>query len=212
MPGGVLQTDGLPTNNNTSATGGFLIPLSTLPAPIEGQELNRFLQPAIVALTGLAPSLVIPGNQAEPPNVPTAGDAWCTFYYEKIDADMFPYIGHKLDPSGNGYDQLQRHELWAIKCNFFDLGTNGLASYYATLLRDNFAIPQNREFLLPQNFNFRSSGGIEILPVIFKQRWQYRERFTFYLKRNSVRNYATLNINSGQFSFYVGKIKITETV
>jgi hypothetical protein len=195
-----------------SSTGGFLTPLSTLPTPIEGQALNRFLQPAIVALTGLASNYVVPGNQSEPPNIPTAGDAWCTFFYEKIDADVFPFIGHATDSNGNGYDQLQRHELWAIKCDFFDLGTNGLASYYATLLRDNLAIPQNREFLLPQSFNLRGVGSIDIIPVIFKQRWQYRERFTFYLKRNSVRNYATLNLASGQFTFYVGNLSITETV
>lgn len=195
-----------------SSTGGFLTPLATLPNPIEGQALNRFLQPAIVALTGLDQTLVVPGNQSEPPNVPTAGDAWCSFYYEKIDGDLFPYIGHKSDNAGNGYDQLQRHETWAVKCDFFDLGTNGLASYYATLLRDNFTIPQNTEFLLPQNFNFKGVGGIEIIPVVFKQRWQYRERFTFYLKRNSVRNYAVLDVKSGSFTFHVGTVQITETV
>jgi hypothetical protein len=197
---------------NTSATGGFLNPLSTLPTPIEGQELNRFLQPALVALTGLAETLVIPGNQSEPPNAPAAGDAWCCFFYEKVDADLFPFIQHLLDSGGNGYDQLQRHELIAVKCDFFDLGTNGLAHYYATLLRDNLAIPQNRDFLLPQNFNLRGVGGIEIIPVVFKQRWQYRERFTFYLKRNIVRNYAVENTASAQFSVWVDKIEIPVTV
>jgi len=195
-----------------SSTGGFLTPLSTLPAPIEGQALNRFLQPAIVALTGLGATFVIPGNQPEPPNIPTAGEAWGTFFYEKIDADVFPFIKHATDTTGNGYDQLQRHELWAVKCDFFDLGTNGLASYYATLLRDNLAIPQNREFLLPQGFNLRGVGAIEVVPVVFKQRWQYRERFTFYIKRNTVRNYAVLNLASGQFTFYAGGLWITQTV
>jgi len=195
-----------------SSTGGFLTPLATLAAPIEGQALNQFLQPAIVALTGLVPNFVIPGNQPEPPNIPTAGEAWCEFNYEKIDSDIFPFIGHKTDANGNGFDQLQRHELWAIKCDFFDLGTNGLASYYATLLRDNLAIPQNREFLIPENFNLRGIGSIEVIPVVFKQRWQYRERFTFYLKRNSVRNYAVLDIETVQFTVYAGDLSITETV
>ena len=197
---------------NTSATGGFLNPLDTLPVPIEGQELNRFLQPAIVALTGLAAQLVIPGNQAEPPNIPTAGDAWCTFFYERVEADALPFIGHATGADGVGYDQLQRHEMLAVKCDFYDLGTNGLAARYAALFRDNLAIPQNREFLLPKSFNLKGVGAIEIIPVVFKQRWQYRERFTFYIKRNSVRDYATLNVASGQFTFYVDNVKVTETV
>lgn len=197
---------------NTSATGGFLSPLSTLPPLIEGQALNRFLQPALVALTGLPATLVIPGNQAEPPNPPTAGNAWCCFFYERLDSDIFPYIGHEIDSFGNGYDQLQRHEQWSVKCDFYDLGTNGLASFYTALLRDNLAIPQNREFLFPQNFNLKSVGNIEIIPVVFKQRWQYRERLTWFLKRNMVRNYPVLNINSGQFSFYENGLTINGTV
>lgn len=197
---------------NTSATGGFLTPLSTLAPPIEGQDLNRFLQPAIVALTGLPATLVVPGNQLEPPNVPAAGEAWCMFFYARIDADHLPFIGRGLDDTGAGYAQLQRHELLAVKCDFFDLGTNGLAAKYAALLRDNLAIPQNKEFLLKENFNLKGVGSIEVLPVIFKQRWQYRERFTFYLKRNATRDYAVLNVASGQFTFYVGDLKVTETV
>ena len=195
-----------------SSTGGFLLPLNTLPSPIEGQELNRFIQPAIGALTGLANTFVIPGNQSEPPNVPDAGDAWCTFYYERITADKFPYIAHLLDKNKLGYDQLQRHEMFAVNCDFFDLGTNGLAAYYAALLRDNLAIPQNKEFLLPQNFNLMGVGEIRVIPIIFKTRWQYRERFVFYIKRNVVRNYAIQNIESVQFTFNVGDLTFIENV
>jgi len=195
-----------------SSIGGFLLPLNTIPAPLEGQELNRFIQPALVSLTGLTNNFVIPGNQSEPPNVPDAGDAWMTFYYERITADKFPYIVHLLDSNDNGYDQLQRHEMFAVNCDFFDSGTNGLAAYYATLLRDNLAIPQNKEFLLPQNFNLMGVGGISVIPIIFKTRWQYRERFVFYIKRNVVRNYAIQNIESAQFTFKVGNLTFTEVV
>ena len=102
--------------------------------------------------------------------------------------------------------------MFAVNCDFFDLGTNGLAAYYAALLRDNLAIPQNKEFLLPQNFNLMGVGEIRVIPLIFKTRWQYRERFVFYIKRNVVRNYAIQNIESVQFTFNVGDLTFIENV
>ena len=61
---------------NTSATGGFLSPLST-PAPLEDQALADFFQQYVAGITGIAGNLVRPRWQAEPPNIPqVASDAF----------------------------------------------------------------------------------------------------------------------------------------
>ncbi len=66
-------------------------------------------------------------------------------------ADTFPFIGHSGE--GNGYDQLIRNEELDLVASFYDLGTNGLADYYAELMRDGAIIAQNRAYLQAQNFD-----------------------------------------------------------
>jgi hypothetical protein len=80
----------------------------------------------LVALTGLDPTLVRPAFQPEPPDVPDAGNAWMAFRYSARPADDFPAIVHH-----DGYDEMQRHEVIHTLCSFYDLGTTGLADYYA---------------------------------------------------------------------------------
>ena len=192
---------------NDSSTGGIIQPTSSSSSPLEGQDLNRFLQPGIVALTTLPQDKVIQSYQGEVPNIPQAGDAWCAFWYQHLNHDNSPYIGQEPD-----INELQRHELLQVIIDFFDLGTNGLASKYATLLRDNLAIPQNKEWLVALNFNLVHVSAPLVIPVLFKQRWQYRERTNIYLKRNVVRQYPVLDLLKGQVTMKVGSVTITRVI
>ncbi len=179
---------------NDSSTGGFLAPSAAEPAPLTGQGLNRFLQQWLVGITGLEGSLVRPQYQKEPTNIPDAGEAWCSFRVLARRGDTFPFIGHSGE--GDGYDQLIRNEELDLIASFYDLGTNGLADYYAELMRDGAIIAQNRAYLQAQNFDVGSVGDLISVPVLLKSRWQYRVDLSVQVRRQVSRQYPVLNIES----------------
>lgn len=185
---------------NDSSTGGPLSP-AVAPAPLEGQGLNRFIQQWIVGITGLAGNMVRPRWQPEPPDVPDAGDAWAAIGITARAADTFPAILH--DPTGDGADDLQRHETLAVLASFYDLGTNGLADLYASLLRDGLAIPQNSEPLASAGFGLVDVGDLTTVPSLLKSRWLYRVDLPFHLRRAIVRSYPVLNVESADISVVV---------
>jgi hypothetical protein len=176
-----------------SSTGGYLSPAAS-PAPLEGGALNIVIQQAIVGVTGLAGNYVRPSFQAEPPDSPDAGQAWCAFRYRTRPSDVFPAIVHQS--AGNGQDQLQRHEAIDVLATFYDQGTTGQADANAALLRDGLAIAQNREALLSNGLVLVSVGELIAVPVLLKQRWMYRVDLPFVLRRVIARDYAVLNVES----------------
>jgi hypothetical protein len=159
--------------------------------PLEGQSLNRFFQNWFVGLTNLPINLVLAEYQSEPPNIPSAGTAWCSFKYERIDSNQFPFIKHEPE-----VDILQNHEMFKLHVTFYDLGTSGQASALAALVRDNLKIPYNVYYLQNNGFNLRGSEGPIIIPVIFKQRWMYKELLYVYIMRNCARQYGTYDTES----------------
>jgi hypothetical protein len=173
-----------------SATGGFLSPQAS-PAPLDGLDLNNFLQVMMAALTGLDGTLVRPAFQPEPGNVPDAGTAWMAFRYTSKPVDVFPAIIHH--PDGQGYDEFQRHEELHVLCSFYDLGTNGLADYYCSLLRDNIMVPQNMEYLTSVGMGLTVVGDKQVVPVLLASRWQYRVDLPIIIRRAVQRIYPVLN-------------------
>lgn len=181
---------------NTSASGGFLLPSAT-PAPLEGQDLNRFIQQWVVGITGLDGDMVRPRFQSEPPNIPDEGQVWAAIGIMDQPSDTYPaVIHHGGDDLDGGYDELQRHEDLHLLCSFYDLGTNGQAQTYAKLLRDGIAIPQNREVLTRNDFGYVSVGQVLPVPSLLKVRWLYRVDLGVVLRREVKRVYAVENIAS----------------
>lgn len=180
---------------NTSATGGPLTP-AAVPAPLEGEALNDFLQEWIVGIVGLAGAMVRPRYQAEPPNIPAAGAAWMAFGTTTRPNDTFPAVWH--DSEGDGADTLQRHETINILCSFYDLGTNGLADKYAALLRDGLAIAQNLAPLAAAGMGLVECGETVAVPSLLKIRWLYRVDLPVVLTRQIDRIYPVENIESFQ--------------
>jgi hypothetical protein len=185
---------------NDSSTGGPLLPYSVAAGgtqPLEGQALNRFIQGWVVGLTGLPGTMVRPRWQAEPADIPDAGNAWAAIGINSRAADTFPYIGHDpVGPTGQGADDLQRNETLRILISFYDLGTNGLADYYAELFREGTAIAQNRELLTLAQFNFIDCDEPVAVPALLKERWLYRVDVPFRLRRMISLVYPVLNIES----------------
>jgi hypothetical protein len=169
-------------------------PDTTTYSPYVGQDFNRFFQNWFVGLTNLSTNLVLAEYQPEPPTIPNAGTAWCSFRYERIDSNQFPFISHTSE-----LDTIQNHEMFKLHVTFYDLGTNGQAAYLAALVRDNIKIPWNVYYLQNNGFNLRGSEGPIIIPVIFKQRWMYKELLYIYVMRNCTRQYGIYNTESASF-------------
>jgi hypothetical protein len=183
--------------SNDSKTGGPIAPVPGSPAPLEGQALNNFLQELFAGVTGLDGTMVRPSFQTIPPNAPTDGNAWMSFYVGRRPADTFPYVGHDPDgDGGEGVDRLQRHETLHVQCSFFDLGTNGLAAFYAATLRDGLAIAQNREPLTIAGMGLVAISEALDVPVIVKQRWMYRIDMEVVIRRQIDRTYPVRNLLS----------------
>ena len=176
---------------SSSASGGPLQPNPTSP-PLEGRDLQKFVQNWIAPLTSLDPTLVRPRWQPEPSNIPAAGDAWCAIGPLDRISDTYPWASQKPD----GSYSLQRQEQMTILCSFYDLGSTGRADYYASLTRDNLAIPQNWEPLYAQKFQLAYVEAMRVAPTLKATRWLYRVDLPVVIRRQIDRNYNVLTVES----------------
>jgi hypothetical protein len=167
------------------------------PAPLEGQALLVFLQGWVVGVTGMDGTLVRPRWQAEPANIPDAGNAWAAIGVGIRPADTYPFVGNVAgaDPVNPNY-KLVRHEELELLCSFYDTGSTGLADQYAALLRDGSAIPNNRIPLRAAGFAFVSADPIGPVPTLLKERWLYRVDFKITLRRQIDRVYPVPTVQT----------------
>jgi len=180
-----------------STQGGAIRPLPLGPAPFEGQSLNQFLQAWLVGITGIDPTLIRPRWQPEPANIPDAGQYWAAFGITARKNDAYVQIIH--DPAaddGQGADIMIRHETLETLTSFYDLGVNGQADYYASLLKDGLQIRQNQELLDLNGFALIEAGELIVAPVLFKERWQYRVDLAIKLRREIRRLYPIRSVAS----------------
>jgi hypothetical protein len=173
----------------------YLQPLPA-PAPLQGQDLNRFIQQWFAGVIGagsLDPTLIRPYDQGEPPVIPPDGTAWMAFSQRTEDSDTYPSVVINQDGSGA---TLQRHEQIAVLCSFYDLGTNGQAANLASLLRDGLSIPDNLETLTLADFAIVGCEPEVVVPSLLKERWLYRVDLPLKLRRQVTRVYAVQDIAS----------------
>lgn len=175
-----------------SATGGIIQPSGT--PPLEGAALEDFFNGYFKDLTGLDENLIRPRWQPEPPNLPPKGTVWMAFGFSDVESDTFPYLKHI--PTGDGSDQLQRHEEFDVLCSIYGNGAGSDARATAKLLRDNLAIPQNLERLRGEQMAMVSCGAPLPVPALVKQTWLYRLDMTIRFRRAITRTYAVLNIET----------------
>jgi hypothetical protein len=172
---------------NTSASGGYLVPATT-PAPLEGNALVDFLQAWVVGVTGLSGANVRPLWQPEPPNIPSETTDWLAFGIVRRTPD--DYVAEIHHATGNGYDELRRHEILHLRASFY--GPN--ADNYASILRDGMQVSQNHEVLSANSMGFVESGEPVTVPELLKEKWLYRVDLPFSIKRQIVRQYGVENI------------------
>jgi len=174
---------------NTSATGGYLSPAVVSP-PLEDEEIDKLLQGMVKGITGLAGDLVRPRWQPNPPKQPEPSVNWCAIGVTVTEPDAGPSIEH--DGTGDGQDNLQRHEDIELACTFY----GPLGKSYAALLRDGLSIPQNTAVLRAQGMGLIECGAARSVPELVNQQWIKRYDMPVKLRRQVKRSYPVLNLLS----------------
>jgi hypothetical protein len=181
----------MPTND--SSTGGYLQPSpAPAPQPLQGQSFQDWLQQIIVGITGLPGPSVVPRWQLEPPDLPDVGTDWAAFGIIETIPDTFAAIIH--NPTGQGDDTFQRHELVKLLVSFY--GPD--ADSYCALLRDGLQVAQNREVMFLASVGHVETGNPQAVPSLVQNQWLYRVDIPWTVKRRVLRNYPILNLLIGQ--------------
>jgi hypothetical protein len=131
---------------NTSATGGYLSPVSN-GGDLNDKALAQFLQQIVVNITGLPGPMVRPRWQPEAPNIPDFGTNWAAIGPGVRRRDPYPYL--RQDPAGDGSTVVIKNRTMEILCSFYGPAAEQNAEYLAMGLD----VPQNREFMTLQGFN-----------------------------------------------------------
>ena len=175
--------------SNTSATGGYLSPVSAA-TPEDDKALELILQGAIAGITGLPGDMVRRRWQENSPKQPEPLTDWCAFCVTDITPDAGPAITH--NSSGDGSDSYVRHESIAVLAIFY--GPNGMAN--AARLRDGLAMPQNMEALQARGMALVETSPSLSIPELVNQQWIRRYDLHMGLRRKVERTYPVLNIVS----------------
>lgn len=173
---------------NDSSTGGFLTPSSALPA--EDEALDNLLQEVVAGVTGVAPTLVRPRYQPDPPPVPELDVNWIAVGV--VGSTPYNFAGLRHVNDGTGSSILFQHEKLEVLLSFYGPGGKGLAS----LFRDGIQVGQNRDTLRAANIALVEPGPIRTFPEQVNLGWRRRWDMTVWFNREARRTYRILHLNS----------------
>lgn len=189
-----------------SSTGGYLSPSST-GGDLNDAALMQLLQQVVVGIVGLPGNMVRPRWQAEPPNIPDFGTNWAAIGPGTRRRDSFSHV----KPNGTDTTVI-RNRVMDILCSFY----GPLAEANSEILAMGLEVAQNREAMQLAGFNIiGGAGDSTIVPVLIKQRWQYRVDVPFTIRQQQQYTYSVLDLLSMQGTAYLqppGDTVITETI
>ena len=171
-----------------STTSGFIAP-NTSPAPIEDQDLDRFLQQYVSAITGVSGDLVRPRWQPDPPNQPGIDVTWIALGVSGRNPETFAAELHADDEQSSVTYRLEDLD---VLVSFFG---PGMGAAYARF-RDGLSLAQNREALTLSGFGLIELTPPITAPALLNERWQKRIDTTLRLRRGVAHRYAVLSIGS----------------
>ena len=180
------------TSLNTSATGGFLAPLT--PAPDDDLVLDQFLQRLVVGCTGLRPESVRAryvtlddGEKATSRN-PNQRENWASVGVMSMEAEGQPALVH--DGAGEGTSTQIQHMRLDVLASFYGPRSSALAE----LLRAALYVPQNRDTLFREGMGLIDVGDGRRIPEITNTSPRRRTDIGFRLRRRVERTYAIRNV------------------
>lgn len=174
---------------NDSASGGYLSPSST-GGDLNDAALKQFLQQVVVGITGLPGNMVRPRWQPEPPNIPDFGTNWAAIGPGNRKRDHFSYV---KTTNGGLTTNVVRNRVMDILCSFYGPQAETNSELFAMGLE----VPQNREVMQLAGFNIIGGAGDSTpVPVLIKQRWQYRMDIPFTIRQQQNYTYSVLSLLS----------------
>lgn len=181
----------MPATSNTSATGGFLAPLTA--APDDDLDLDLFMQALIVGLTGLKgenvrPRYVTLDDERTTPRNPNQRDNWAAVGVMSVEADGQPATVH--DGAGEGISIQIQHMTLDVLASFYGPRSSALAE----LVRSGLYVAQNRETLFRANMGLIDVGTGRRVPEIVNTNPRRRVDLGFRLRRRVERTYAVRNL------------------
>jgi len=183
-------------STNTSATGGFLVPTERNGA-LSDQQLEDLIQAWIVGLTQLAPDLVRPAWQPDPPPIPEfTVPCWVAFSIMRTVSDWDPVVQHYTGAGQPRGDTVFRNQQIEMTATFYgrEAGDRALD------LRMGAGIRQNSEWLDPVKL-VSVDDQITVSEVI-KGRWQRRVDVNVVLRRPVQFTYAVLDVGGVYGTIY----------
>lgn len=175
----------------SSAQAGYLTPSSS---PAQDLALEDVLQPVLVGLTGLAPDLVRPRWQPNPPPTPAFNVNWCSFGITELQADTFAHLQHVPQASsGQGESVLSKDELITVLHSFY----GPAAQRNCERLRDGVQIEQNRAQLLAAGLAVVEVQASRLAPALIEQSWVRKVDVAVVYRRRANTSYPIRTILSG---------------
>lgn len=176
-------------SGNTSATGGYLTPLT--PLPIDDDNLSVLLHGLVVGVTNLSASLVRPRWQPQPPTMPDATVNWAAIGVISTEpVGPWPSWVHNNNQTSTMLDQ---EELEVI-ATFY--GPN--SGSYAGLFQAGMRVQQNLEALLLAGFKLRVVRVSSHVPELVNTQYRGRSDVAFRLVREIDRTYVVEDIASAE--------------
>lgn len=180
--------------SNTSATGGVLFPIGTL--PLDDVELDAVFQTLAVGITELPGDLVrprwqtaadVPGNLGGTPKQPEPGVNWCAIGVVNVKQSAGPWLVYDENTNTELYWD---HEELTVMATFY--GPN--CQSFMRLLRAGLNVPQNTESLLPYMIRYVGCGPIRTVPELVNQQWIRRQDISLEFRRKVIMTYGIENI------------------
>jgi hypothetical protein len=83
---------------------------------------------------------------------------------------------------------------------------------YASQCRDGLWLPQNNSMLRHYSMAFVDAGQMRAIPELINTQWRRRYDFAITLRRQVVRTYSVLNIESAGIELIIDEPPMTEEI
>lgn len=180
--------------SNTSATGGVLSPIGTL--PFDDVDLDDVFQNLAVGITGLPGSLVRPrwqiaadvaGGLGGTPKQPEPSVNWCAIGVTAVKQSAGPWLVYDAPTNTELYWD---HEELTVIASMY----GPKCQSFMRLLRAGLNVPQNTESLLPFMIRYVGCGPIRTAPELVNNQWIRRQDISLEFRRKVIMTYGIENI------------------
>lgn len=182
----------------------YILP-ETLTTPVYGEALEDVFQSVVVGVTGLAPQLVRPRFQPEPPNLPDFSTNWAALGFSGDGTkDKFAYVV-QIDAFTT---QLERDETLQVLFSFYGPRCQELCEMFV----DGIQLAPNRADLHQRaGCKLVEMKNTRQLPVLMKEKWLkrfdvagiFRRRVKRIYKGNAIAQFDGVDLHN---EYYITRI------